>query len=142
MQLSKPNSTTLQAHLCNTFQLTPTAFAIHSTQSDDIANFAADSSFARKVIPVRKVYVPCDVLKLDPPQLEGVERARRPARLLVVFTREEVKLIMARLEGTPLLVAGLRYGAGLRLMEAMLGGARFLFWLPAKDGLARGGGFV
>ncbi|MFN2596628.1 MAG: phage integrase N-terminal SAM-like domain-containing protein [Pyrinomonadaceae bacterium] len=31
-----------------------------------------------------------DVLGLSPPQLEGVERARRPARLPTVFTREEI----------------------------------------------------
>lgn len=60
-----------------------------------------------------------DVLRGEMPRLEGVTRARRPARLPVVFTREEVGRIMARLEGTPALVAGLLYGSGLRLLEAM-----------------------
>jgi hypothetical protein len=43
MQFSQPNSTTPQAHLCNAFQLLPSAFAIHSTQSCDITDSAADS---------------------------------------------------------------------------------------------------
>jgi site-specific recombinase XerD len=60
-----------------------------------------------------------NVLRRELPQLDGVVRARCPARLPVVFTREEVRLILSRLEGTPSLVAGLLYGAGLRLMEAM-----------------------
>src|ERR1043165_9009411 len=60
-----------------------------------------------------------DVLKLAPPQLEGVERARRPTHLPTVFTRDEVNAILGRLEGTPALVAGLLYGAGLRLIEAL-----------------------
>jgi integron integrase len=60
-----------------------------------------------------------DVLKIALPQLEGVERARRPKHLPVVFTREEVLAILSRLEGTPALVAGLLYGAGLRLKEAL-----------------------
>jgi hypothetical protein len=43
MQLSQPDSTTPQAHPCNTFQLTPSTFAIHPTQPDNIMNFATDS---------------------------------------------------------------------------------------------------
>ena len=60
-----------------------------------------------------------DVLRPAPPQLEGVERARRPAHLPTVFTRDEVSFILSRLEGAAALVAGLLYGAGLRLTEAL-----------------------
>jgi integron integrase len=59
------------------------------------------------------------VLRQEMPQLDGVVRARSPKHLPIVFTREEVRLILARLDGTPALVAGMLYGAGLRLMEAM-----------------------
>ncbi len=45
--------------------------------------------------------------------------AKRPERLPVVLTREEVKSVLDRLEGTPRLVAVLLYGAGLRLLEAL-----------------------
>jgi integron integrase len=48
-----------------------------------------------------------------------VVRAKRPKRLPVVLTRQEVKAILAQLEGAPLLVCTLLYGAGLRLSEAL-----------------------
>jgi hypothetical protein len=46
-------------------------------------------------------------------------RAKRPERLPVVLTREEVRRVLATLAGTPALVANLLYGAGLRLLEAL-----------------------
>jgi len=49
--------------------------------------------------------------------LEGVVRAKRPRRLPVVLTREEVGAILQYLHGPLWLMAMLLYGAGLRLME-------------------------
>jgi integron integrase len=46
-------------------------------------------------------------------------RARKPVRLPTVLTREEVRLVLAHLEGRAGLVAGLLYGSGLRLLEAL-----------------------
>src|SRR5437762_5756954 len=48
-------------------------------------------------------------------------QARPPdkKRLPVVLTREEIKAILAGMRGTPLLVAQLLYGTGLRLIEAL-----------------------
>ena len=60
-----------------------------------------------------------DVLKSPMPDVSGVERARRPARLPVVFTRPEVQSILSRLSGTNFIVASLLYGSGLRLSEAL-----------------------
>jgi len=59
------------------------------------------------------------VLKQEIGWLEGVERAKRPARLPVVLTRDEVHKIFSHLHGTPRLMAGLLYGSGLRLMECV-----------------------
>jgi integron integrase len=59
------------------------------------------------------------VLKEEIGWLENVERAKKPARLPVVLTREEVHKIFARLHGMPRLMAGLLYGSGLRLMECV-----------------------
>ena len=56
-------------------------------------------------------------LKLDFPELEGLVRARRPARLPVVLTRAEVRAVLAHLTGTPALMARLLYGSGLRVLE-------------------------
>lgn len=60
-----------------------------------------------------------EVLAIDLPLIEGVERAKRPQRIPVVLTPEEVKRILAQLTGTHYLMASLLYGAGLRLMEAV-----------------------
>jgi integron integrase len=60
-----------------------------------------------------------DVLKQELPYVSNIERARKPKRLPVVFTRDEVKRILANLEGTHWLIGGLLYGSGLRLMECL-----------------------
>src|SRR5262245_23615840 len=44
-------------------------------------------------------------------------RAKRPERLPVVQTRDEVRAVLDRLHGVPLLMVLLLYGAGLRLLE-------------------------
>jgi integron integrase len=51
--------------------------------------------------------------------LGQVVRARKPTRLPVVMTREEVKAVLTRLQGDQWLIASLLYGAGLRLMECL-----------------------
>jgi integron integrase len=51
--------------------------------------------------------------------LGNVIRARKPARLPVVMTPEEVKAILKNLPGDKRLMARLMYGAGLRLMECL-----------------------
>lgn len=45
--------------------------------------------------------------------------SKRPKRLPVVLTRDEVRTILAELEGVSSLIASLLYGCGLRLMECM-----------------------
>jgi integron integrase len=59
------------------------------------------------------------VLKQEIGWLKQVERAKKPARLPVVLSRDEVHKIFAHLHGTPGLMAGLLYGSGLRLMECV-----------------------
>lgn len=48
-----------------------------------------------------------------------VVRAREPMRVPVVLTPEEVRRVLAQMRGTNGLVAGLLYGSGLRLLEAL-----------------------
>src|SRR5262245_6200322 len=57
------------------------------------------------------------VLAQDVPWLDELIRAKRPERLPVVLTRDEVRAVLDRLHGVPLLMALLLYGAGLRLLE-------------------------
>ena len=51
--------------------------------------------------------------------VHGVVRARRPRRLPVVLTREEVRSILGQLQGPDWIMTMLLYGAGLRLMECL-----------------------
>jgi len=51
--------------------------------------------------------------------LGNVIRARKPKRLPVVMTREEVKAVLSHLQGDKWLMASIMYGAGLRLMECL-----------------------
>jgi integron integrase len=60
-----------------------------------------------------------DVLKIKLPWIQDVQRAKRPQRLPVVLTRGEVKSVLAQLEGTVWLMAGITYGGGLRLLECL-----------------------
>ncbi|MFD3302687.1 integron integrase [Aquipseudomonas alcaligenes] len=59
------------------------------------------------------------VLQIELPWMDGVIRARRPQRLPVVLTREEVASVLAQLNGTLWLIASLLYGSGMRLMEVL-----------------------
>jgi integron integrase len=59
------------------------------------------------------------VLFINLPYIDNIERARRPARLPVVFTQDEVNSILARMGGVHHLMASLLYGSGLRLTECL-----------------------
>jgi integron integrase len=59
------------------------------------------------------------VLAIELPWLDNVTRAQRPRRLPVVLSRKEVASILAELDGAHALIAGLLYGAGLRVLECL-----------------------
>jgi integron integrase len=58
-----------------------------------------------------------DALGIELPWLDDVVRAKRPHRLPVVLTREEVRAVLSRMSGTPGIMAALLYGTGMRLLE-------------------------
>ncbi len=60
-----------------------------------------------------------NVLQRPVGDLGGVVRARRPRRLPVVLTRDEVAAVLDYLDGDLRLMASLMYGAGLRLNECL-----------------------
>ncbi len=60
-----------------------------------------------------------EVLTIELPWLDRVERAREPTRLPVVLTREEVALVLKKLEGVHALLGRLLYGTGMRIMEGV-----------------------
>ncbi len=60
-----------------------------------------------------------DVLGIELGEIEKVVRAKKPRKLPVVFTREEVRAILAGLKSDKWLMGYLLYGAGLRVMECV-----------------------
>jgi integron integrase len=70
------------------------------------------------------------VLGVELPWMEEVDRAKRPKRLPVVLTREEAARLLGAMSGTHQLMARLMYGTGMRINECLS--------LRVKDvGLAR-----
>lgn len=60
-----------------------------------------------------------DVLDRDFVWLDDVVRAKRPQRLPVVLTRQEVQALLAALDGVSWIMGTLLYGSGLCLMECL-----------------------
>ena len=60
-----------------------------------------------------------DVLGIELPWMHTVVRAKRPQRVPVVLSRDEIGRLLAMLEGTSWLMAALLYGTGMRLMECV-----------------------
>ena len=59
------------------------------------------------------------VLRIELPWMENVVRAKRPRRLPVVLSQDEVRRLLAAMDGRSWLLASLLYGTGMRLMECL-----------------------
>jgi integrase len=51
--------------------------------------------------------------------IDNTERAKKPERLPVVYSRAETGAVLSHLDGQHWLMASLLYGTGLRLMECI-----------------------
>lgn len=51
--------------------------------------------------------------------IANLVRAKQPRRMPVVLTRDEVRAVLAKMQGVPQLVARLLYGTGMRLLEGL-----------------------
>lgn len=60
-----------------------------------------------------------EVLQRQLAWLDDLERGKRPERIPVVLSRDEVKMVLSHLRGTKWLVASLFYDSGLRLMAGV-----------------------
>jgi site-specific recombinase XerD len=89
------------------------AFLSHLATEGGVA--ASTQNQARSAI----LFLYKEVLGNELPWLSNVEQARKPRRLPVVLTEEEVRALLGQLQGLHWLVASLMYGAGLRLMEVL-----------------------
>jgi integron integrase len=90
-----------------------TAFLNHLSGERDVA--AATQNQALSAL----IFLYKEVLRQPLPWLDGLERARRPARVPTVLTTRETQQLLGRLRGTKWLMASLLYGAGLRLRECL-----------------------
>jgi len=59
------------------------------------------------------------VLEIDLPKIEDITRAKPTKRLPVVFTRNEIRALLAQFDGTKWLIYNLIYGCGFRIMECL-----------------------
>ena len=65
------------------------------------------------------VFLYGEVLGVELDWLQGLVRAKRPERMPVVLTQDEVRRLLSGLSETVWLMASLMYGAGLRLLECV-----------------------
>jgi integron integrase len=65
------------------------------------------------------VFLYREVLKIELGDLSDIRWAKKPRKLPVVFTREEVRRILLQLQGVNWLMGQVMYGAGLRVMECI-----------------------
>ncbi len=59
------------------------------------------------------------VLHVNLPDIKNIDWAKKSEHVPEVFTPEEARRVLSHLTGTPKLVAGLLYGCGLRVNEAL-----------------------
>ena len=60
-----------------------------------------------------------DVLRIELAWMENVVRAKQPQRVPTVLSQDEVRRLLAALDGRAWLLASLLYGTGMRLMEGL-----------------------
>ena len=89
------------------------AFLTHLAVDRDVA--ASTQNLAQSAL----LFLYRSVLQVDLPWLTQVVRAKRPSKLPVVLSVEEVSRVLAELAGTNRLIGRLLYGAGLRILEAL-----------------------
>jgi len=89
------------------------AFLTHLAVNENVSASTQNQALCALVFTYRYL--------LKQPLSESIEavRAKRPKHLPVVLTVTETRSLLQKMNGTPLLVAQLLYGSGLRLMEGL-----------------------
>src|SRR5262249_8786082 len=90
-----------------------TAFLTHLAPDGGVAASTRNQALSALLLVYK------EVLRQELGRLENVDRAKKPSRVPVVLTRQEVGRLFQHLHGTARLMAGLLYGSGLRLMECV-----------------------
>jgi integron integrase len=90
-----------------------TAFLTHLAERDHVSASTQNQALAALLFLYR------DFLRRPVGPLSEIAHARRSVHLPTVLTRDEVRVLLSKIHGTPRLVATVLYGAGLRLLEAL-----------------------
>jgi integron integrase len=92
----------------------------------EVESFLTDLAVARGVAASTQnqaksalLFLYKEVLGIELPWLEGIEKAKAPMRLPVVLTREETNRALEQLHDIHALIGRLLYGTGMRVMEGM-----------------------
>ncbi len=88
-------------------------FLTHLAVNERVAASTQNQAFNALLFLYRQVF------QVEALEIQGVERARHSRRLPVVFTKAEATALIAQMKGENRLIAGLLYGSGLRIMEAV-----------------------
>ena len=89
------------------------SFLNHLANAANVAGSTQNQAFSALLFLYK------EVLRHELPWIDNVERVKRPAKLPVVLTQEEVHALFSKMSGTIGLMAQLLYGCGLRLMECV-----------------------
>jgi integron integrase len=92
--------------------------------ASDVTSFLSDLAVRGQVSPSTQnqalsalLFLYRKVLRQEIGGLDEVVRAKRSIRVPLILSRGEVAMLLQAMHGTPALMAGLMYGAGLRLLE-------------------------
>jgi integron integrase len=89
------------------------AFLSHLATKERVAPSTQNQALAALLFLYR------EVLQKDLPWMDGMVRAKRPARVPVVLTEGEVRALLGQLDGTRWLATSLLYATGMRLLEGL-----------------------
>jgi integron integrase len=87
------------------------AYLTHLANEEKVSASTQNQAFSALLFLYR------EVLDMKLAGLEKTPRAKRPIRLPLVLTRDEVAAVLPHLRGMPALMSALLYGSGLRLLE-------------------------
>jgi len=89
------------------------AFLSHLATEGRVASSTQNQALAALLFLYR------EVLQKELPWMDGMVRAKRPARVPVVLTEGEVRALLGQLDGTRWLATSLLYATGMRLIEGL-----------------------
>lgn len=89
------------------------AFLTHLAVEQNVAASTQNQAFGALLVFYERV------LEQPLDRIDGVVRARKPARVPVVMSRSEVRAVISRLQGVPRLVSMVLYGSGTRISEGL-----------------------